>query len=63
MQIKLQLGDWRYSPSQVRYPRWSGLYKEGRQYLYVNEGIGCVFMPMRIGATPEITVIQLKCQP
>lgn len=63
MQIKLQLGDWRYSPSQVRYPHWSGLYKEGRQYLYVNEGIGCVFVPMRIGATPEITVIQLKCQP
>lgn len=62
MQIKLQLGSWRYSPSQMRYPRWSGLYQEGNQYLYVNEGIGCVFMPMRVGATPEITVIQLKCR-
>ena len=61
MQIKLQLGDWRYSPAEIRYPRWSGLYREGNQYLYVNEGIGCVFMPMRVGATPEITVIRLKC--
>ncbi len=61
MQIKLQFGDWRYSPAEIRYPRWSGLYKEGDQYLYVNEGIGCVFIPMRVGATPEITVIRLKC--
>lgn len=62
MQIKLQLGNWRYSPAEMRYPRWSGLYQVKDQYLYVNEGIGCVFMPMRVGATPEITVIQLKCQ-
>lgn len=61
MQIKLQLGNWRYSPAAMRYPRWSGLYREGNQFLYVNEGIGCVFMPMRVGATPEITVIRLKC--
>ena len=28
--------------------------------IYVNEGIGYVFLPMRIGATPEITVINIK---
>lgn len=60
MQIKLQLGNYRLSPSSMKYNEWSGLYSKGGQYLYVNEGIGYVFLPMRIGATPEITVINLK---
>ena len=60
MQMKLKIGHWQVSPSSMRYPRWSGLYQVGNQYLYVNEGIGCVFYPMRIGARPEITVLTLK---
>ena len=60
MQMKVKIGRWQVSPSSLRYPRWSGLYREGNQYLYVNEGIGCVFYPMRIGARPEITVLTLK---
>ena len=60
MQMKVKIGRWQVSPSSLRYPRWSGLYRESNQYLYVNEGIGCVFYPMRIGARPEITVLTLK---
>ncbi|MCH5329311.1 MAG: metallophosphoesterase, partial [Coprobacter sp.] len=60
MQMKIRLGRWQASPSSWRYPRWSGLYREGDRYLYVNEGIGCVFYPMRIGARPEITLLTLK---
>lgn len=60
MQIKLGFGRFCISPSSWKYKRWSGLYNNGKQYLYVNDGIGYVFLPMRIGATPEITVIDIK---
>lgn len=50
------------SPSAWRYPTWGGRYDDdsGRQVLYVNIGIGTVGIPMRLGATPEITVITLR---
>ncbi|MDE6486942.1 MAG: metallophosphoesterase [Muribaculaceae bacterium] len=49
-----------FSPAAWRYPTWGGLYDDGAGHrLYVNTGIGTVGLPMRIGATPEITVITL----
>ena len=60
MQFMLSCGGWRWSPAVWRYKEWGGLYSEGRQFLYVNIGMGMVGVPMRIGATPEITVITLK---
>lgn len=58
MQIEL----FGFSPSIFRYNYWKGLYKDSlNRYLYVNVGAGTVAMPMRIGATPEITVLTLKC--
>ena len=60
MQIKIGFGKFSFSPSRYFYPRWSGLYTEEEQSLYVNDGIGYVFLPMRIGASPELTVIELK---
>jgi len=59
-QLMLQVGDWRWSPACWRYPEWGGAYHEGQQWLYVNIGTGMVGTPMRIGATPEITVITLR---
>ena len=59
-QLMLTLGNWRWSPACWRYPEWGGAYREGEQQLYVNIGTGMVGTPMRIGATPEITVITLK---
>ena len=59
-QIMLKLGNWRWSPACMRYPEWGGAYREGKQQLYVNIGTGMVGTPMRIGATPEITVITLR---
>ena len=50
------------SPASLRYPDcWAGLYStpDGRK-LYVNTGAGCVGIPMRIGATPEITLFTLR---
>ncbi|MBR5727701.1 MAG: metallophosphoesterase [Muribaculaceae bacterium] len=60
MQMMVTLFGKKYSPASLRYKEWGGLYSEGNQHLYVNIGIGMVGVPMRIGATPEITVIQLR---
>lgn len=49
----------KWSPSQYYYPQWNGLYKEGSQFLYVNRGLGCLGMPLRIFMPPEITLIRL----
>lgn len=51
------------SPAVFRYRTWGGLYiseTDGSRQLYVNIGLGTVGIPMRLGATPEITVITLK---
>lgn len=50
-----------FSPAAWKYRTWGGLYTDslGRK-LYVNTGIGTVGIPMRIGATPEITLITLR---
>ncbi len=51
------------SPAALRYPDcWAGRYDsaDGKRTLYVNTGIGTVGLPLRIGATPEISLITLK---
>ncbi|MDE6490478.1 MAG: metallophosphoesterase [Muribaculaceae bacterium] len=50
------------SPAAMRYETWGGLYNspDNRRPLYVNIGIGTVGIPMRLGATPELTVITLR---
>ena len=49
-----------WSPSSLIYKEWDGLYSEGSQSLYVNRGLGQTVFKARIGATPEITLIELK---
>lgn len=49
-----------FSPASFVFKRWSGLYQEGDQYLYVNRGVGYIGLPMMMGVRPEITVITLK---
>lgn len=50
------------SPAAWRYDTWGGLYEDSKSThkLYVNIGMGTVALPMRFGATPEITVITLR---
>lgn len=59
MQMKFSIGKFKWSPAEWAYDRWSGLYRKGDQYLYVNEGTGYVFIPLRFGTKPEITRITL----
>lgn len=57
--MQMTFGNW--SPASWRYKTWGGLYadKDKVHQLYVNIGLGTVGLPMRIGATPEITLITL----
>ncbi len=49
------------TPSSIRYKTPWGVYTDTLGHtLNVNRGAGTVGMPMRLGATPEITLITLK---
>lgn len=58
-QFGVEIGDFKWSPSQYAYKQWAGLYTEGNQHLYVNRGFGYIGYPGRIGIPPEITVLEL----
>lgn len=60
MQMKLTIGDLSISPARLLYKRWSGRYDNEGSTLYINDGIGYVGFPMRLGAYPEITLLRLK---
>jgi hypothetical protein len=53
-------GIFKWSPVQYFYKRWAGLYREGRQYLYVNRGLGFLGYPGRVGILPEITQLTIR---
>ena len=58
-QIALEICGVRLSPAMLMYKEWSGLYSSGENSLYITDGIGCVGFYMRLGAKPEVTVIEL----
>jgi predicted MPP superfamily phosphohydrolase len=60
MQFGINLPGLKWSPVQYVYKQWSGLYKKGTQFLYVNVGLGFLGYPGRIGFLPEITVLELQ---
>ena len=59
MQFGVEIPGFKWSPVQYMYKKWSGLYQEANQYLYVNRGYGFLGYPGRLGILPEITVIDL----
>lgn len=63
MQLGVEIGDFRWSPSKYIYKQWADLYQENHQYLYVNRGYGFLGFPGRIGILPEITILELTSQP
>ena len=44
--------------SQFGYSQ--GLYEEAGAQLYVGRGVGVTFLPLRIGAPPEIPMLRLR---
>lgn len=63
MQLGVEIGDWRWSPSKYIYKQWADLYQEEQQFLYVNRGFGFLGFPGRIGILPEITIMELTSTP
>ena len=47
------------APSRFVTPYVAGLFQKPGSQLYVNRGIGTIFIPIRIGAPPELTVYKL----
>ena len=61
-QMGFEIGKYRWSPIQLRYKKWAGLYETGDQKLYINRGFGFLGYPGRLGIWPEISVIRLKAK-
>lgn len=60
MQFGIDIPGFKWSPVKYKYPRWSGLYEEGNQKLYVNRGFGYLAFPGRVGMPPEITLLEFE---
>ena len=61
-QMGIDLGRFKWSPSQWIFDQWDGLYQEGSQYLFVSRGLGYVGIPFRLGMPAEISVIELRIE-
>jgi predicted MPP superfamily phosphohydrolase len=59
MQFGIERFGIKWSPVSFRYKKWAGLYKVGKQLLYVNRGFGYLGFPGRVGIYPEITLFTL----
>jgi predicted MPP superfamily phosphohydrolase len=58
-QVKLQFLGRAVSPAHFVSQFVEGLYVQGRSQLYVSRGIGITGPPVRLNATPEITLLHL----
>jgi predicted MPP superfamily phosphohydrolase len=59
-QFGVEIPGFKWSPAQYIYEQWAGLYRAGRQSLYVNRGLGFLGYPGRVGILPEVTVLTLR---
>lgn len=57
--VELPLFGIKFSPVQLRYKRWGGLFENEGKHLYINRGFGFLAFPGRVGMPPEITLIEL----
>ncbi len=60
MQLKFRPWGRGWSPAAWLYDQWSGRYDDKFKTLYINDGVGYVAYPMRLGVRPEVTLITLK---
>ncbi len=58
-QFGVEIPGFRWSPAQFIYRQWAGLYQKGKQFLYVNRGLGFIGYPGRVGILPEIAMVEL----
>ncbi|MEK7256572.1 MAG: metallophosphoesterase [Bacteroidota bacterium] len=60
MQMGVEIPGLRWSPVQLKYPKWAGIYEESGKYINVNRGFGFLGFAGRVGIWPEITVLELR---
>ncbi len=60
-QLALEFISPEIAPSRLVTPYVAGWFRKPGGQLYVNRGIGTIFVPIRVGAPPEITVYTLRC--
>lgn len=60
-QVALEFVSPEISPSRLITPYVAGWFAKGGGQLYVNRGIGTIGIPIRLGASPEITLYELVC--
>ncbi len=58
-QVALEFVSPEISPSRLITPYVAGWFQKPGGQLYVNRGIGTIGVPIRLGAPPEITVVEL----
>ena len=58
-QLALEFISPEIAPSRLVTPYVAGWFEKPGGKLYVNRGIGTIFVPIRVGAPPEITVYEL----
>jgi len=63
MQFGVRTEHFQWSPVEYLYNEWAGLYREGKQQIYVNVGYGFFGLRGRVGILPEITIFTLKAAP
>jgi uncharacterized protein len=63
MQFGFDFKGFTWSPAKYKFKRWDGLYQQNNQFLFVNRGLGTLSMPVRVGMSPEITLIELSRGP
>lgn len=59
-QFGVEIPGFKWSPAQFIFKQWAGLYQQGKQFLYVNRGLGFIKYPGRVGILPEIALIELR---
>jgi hypothetical protein len=59
-QLSLEFVSPQIAPSRLVTPYVAGWFEKPGGQLYVNRGIGTIFVPIRLGAPPEITLFELK---
>jgi predicted MPP superfamily phosphohydrolase len=58
-QVTLEFVNPQFAPSRLITPYVAGRFAKASAQLYVNRGIGTMFVPIRFGAPPEIAVLEL----
>jgi predicted MPP superfamily phosphohydrolase len=58
-QVNVEILHHNVNPARIITPYTRGLYRQGRECIYVSSGIGTIGVPARVGAPAEVTVLRL----